>query len=278
MTKKILLVINGYSEGWETIQYAVGMAKTMDLPLTLLGVVEKMDEEHPVEDMFSRALTLFQEKNIRYDLQLVNGDTEEVLAEIDWNEETYLFVGSLGRSHLRRWLVGRSFRKTLENVSSPIFYAREARLPIKNILICFGGLDYTGKAEEIGLEIGKCAGAEVKFLHVIPPVESEHLPADVLAEKQEKLLDEQPALTLKNAKKHAKEQGVKSNIIVRHGNIVQQILEELDAQRYDLICMGSSFSDPNNLRRLYAPNITAEIAEAVNCPVLTARAVPINSH
>ena len=243
----------------------------MKMPLTLLGVVEKLDAEHPVEEIFSRAVTLFQEKNLVYDLQLVNGDTEEVLAGLDWNENTYLFVGPLGRSQYRHWLIGRSLRKILENVPIPIFYTREARLPVKKILICFGGLDYTGKAEEIGLEIGKRAGAEVKFLHVIPPVESEHLPARELKKNQEKLLDEKPARTLKKAQEHAKEQGIKPNVIVRHGNIVQQILAELDAQRYDLICMGSSFSDPNDLRRLYAPNVTAEIAEAVNCPVLVAR-------
>jgi len=271
MEKKILLVTNGCTKNWATIQYAAGMAAMMEIPLTLLGVVEKMDEEHPVEDIFSRAVTLFQEKNLVYDLQLVNGDTEEVLAEIDWDEDTYLFIGALGRPQYRHWLVGRSLRKILENVPSPIFYAREARLPIKKILICFGGLDFTGKAEEIGLEIGKRAGAEVKFLHVIPPVESEHLPTWDPKENQEKRLDEKPAHTLKKAKEHAKEQGIQPNVIVRHGNIVNQILEELDVQRYDLICMGSSFSDPNNLRRLYLPNVSAEIAEAVNCPVLMAR-------
>ncbi len=276
MKNKILLVTNGCTKSWATVQYAAGMAETMKMPLTLLGVVEKFDAEHPVEDIFGRAVTLFQEKGLAYDLQIVNGDTEDVLAELEWDENTYLFVGPLGRSQFRHWLVGRSLRKILENVPNPIFYAREARLPIQKILICFGGLDYTGKAEEIGLEIGKRAGAEVKFLHVVPPVESDHLPAQETKKYQEEMLDEKPARTLKKAQEHAKEQGIKPNVIVRHGNIVQQILEELDAQRYDLICMGSSFSDPNNLRRLYAPNVTAEIAEAVSCPILTARSIPSN--
>ena len=133
MSKKIILVSNGCSRNWATVQYAVGMAAMMKLPLTFLGVVEKFDAEHPVEEMFSRAVALFQEKKIAYDLQLVNGDTEEVLAELKWDENTYLFVGPLGRSQFRHWLVGHSLRKILENVPSPIFYAREARLPIKKI-------------------------------------------------------------------------------------------------------------------------------------------------
>ncbi len=272
MAKKILLVTNGCSRNWATIEYAAEMAKILNLPISLLGVVEKFDLEHPVEEMFSRMVTLLQEKELIYDLQLVNGDTEEVLAKIDWNEDTYLFAGTLGRSQFRHWLVGRSFRKILKNVSSPIFYVREARLPIKKILMCFGGLDHTSNAEKIGLEIGRRAGAEVKFLHVIPPIESEHLPMQKTEEKPEKLVDEKPAKTLEKAQEHAQDEGVESKVVVRQGNIVQQIVAELETQSYDLICMGSSFSDPNNLRHHYTPNITAEVAEAARCPVLSARA------
>lgn len=271
MNKKILLVTNGCTESWPTIEYAAGMAATIGAELKLLGVVEKMDELHPVEEIFSRAVALFQEKGLSYDLQIVNGETEEILGELEWDENTYLFIGPLGRSKFRQWLVGRSLRKILKSVPSPIFYTREARLPIKKILICFGGLEYMGKAEEIGLEIGKRAGAEVKFLHVIPPVESDHLPTQEPKENKEALLNDKPAHTLKKAQEHAKEKGIQANVIVRSGNIVNQILAELDAQRYDLICMGSTFSDPDDLRRLFAPNVTAEIAEAVNCPILTAR-------
>ncbi|MBT3321823.1 MAG: universal stress protein [Anaerolineae bacterium] len=272
MDNKILLVTNGCTQGWATIQYATEMAKIMKMPLTLLGIVEKFDMEHPVEEIFSRAVSLFQEKKIAYDLQLVNGDTEDVLEKMSWDDKTYLFVGPLGRSQFRQWFVGRSFRKILEKVSSPIFYVREARLPIKKILMCFGGLDYTSNAEKIGLEIGRRAGAEVKFLHVVPPVESEHLPTQETEKKPEKLIDKKPAKTLEKAQEHADDEGVETNIVVRQGNIVQQIIEELETQNYDLVCMGSSFSHPDKLRQYYAPNVTAEVAEAVNCPILSARA------
>ncbi len=272
MSKKILLITNGCSENWATVQYATEMAKTMEMPLTFLGVVEKFDVEHPVEEMFSRAVSLFQEKDIVYDLKIVNGDTEDVLEKMDWDDDIYLFVGPLGRSQFRQWLVGDSFRKILEKVPSPTFYVREARLPIKKILMCFGGLDYRSNAEKIGLEIGRRAGAEVKFLHVVPPVESEHLPTQDAEKPPEKCIDKKPAKTLEKAQERAVDKGIESNIVVRQGNIVQQIIAELETQSYDLVCMGSSFSHPNKMRRHYAPNVTAEVAESVNCPILSARA------
>lgn len=274
MKNKILLVTNGCRKSWATVEYAVAMAETMQVPLTLLGVVEKMDEEHPVEEMFSRAVTLFQEKGLNYDLQLVNGDTEDVLAEMTWDESTYLFVGPLGRSQFRHWLVGYSFRKILESVPNPIFYVRESRFPIKRILVCFSGLNYIGSAKEIGIRIGEYTGAEVKLLHVIPPVESDHISNAKFEENTEELVDSKPARALKKAQNDANGKGLQSNIVVRHGNIVKQILEELDTQKYDLVCMGSSFGASDNMRRHYAPNVTAEIAEAAKCPILSARANP----
>ncbi|MBT3337663.1 MAG: universal stress protein [Anaerolineae bacterium] len=271
MKKKILLVTNGCSEAWQTIEYAVWMADVMKTPLTLLGVVEASDEEHPVEAIFSRAVALFQEKKLQYHLQLVNGETEDILSEMKWDKNTYLFIGPLGRSQVRHWLTGRSFRKIMENVPCPIFYVRSARLELEKVLICFGGLNYTAQVEEIGIEIGKLSKAKLTFLHVVPPVESDHLPGQAESHDQENLKDGVSARILKEAQEHAQNNGVSSQVIVRHGNVVQQILEELGTERYDLVCMGSSFSDQESLRHLYAPNVTAEIAEAINAPILTAR-------
>lgn len=271
MQKKILLVTNGCVDSWETIEYAVWIAALMKFPVTLLGVVEKEDEEHPVEAIFSRALGLFSDKKIAYDLQLVNGETEDVLTEMAWDDNTYLFVGPLGRSQFRHWLLGRSFRRIMESVSSPIFYVRSARASLDKVLICFGGLEYTGKVEEIGISLGKLAGAELTFLHVIPPVESERLPGQGHDIDEQELAEDASVRILQEARKHADAKGVPSNVVVRQGNVVNQILEELQSTQYDLVCMGSSFSDQDSLRHLYTPNVTAEIAEAINAPILTAR-------
>ncbi len=52
--------------------------------------------------------------------------------------------------------------------------------------------------------------------------------------------------------------------------MVEQILDELKEGNYDMLCMGSPYST-NSLRQMYAPNVTAEIAESAVIPLLTAR-------
>ena len=63
--------------------------------------------------------------------------------------------------------------------------------------------------------------------------------------------------------------GITVDFKVRHGDIVHEILAEASAQAYDMIVMGSPYSS-NTLRHLFMPNVTAEIAEALDHPILTA--------
>jgi nucleotide-binding universal stress UspA family protein len=52
--------------------------------------------------------------------------------------------------------------------------------------------------------------------------------------------------------------------------VVPEILDEIRNGDYDMICMGSPHS-AHGLRHLYVPNVTAEVAEAIQFPLLTAR-------
>ncbi|HEX2979610.1 MAG TPA: universal stress protein [Anaerolineaceae bacterium] len=64
---------------------------------------------------------------------------------------------------------------------------------------------------------------------------------------------------------------MKAEVIVRRGNVVSEILHEAHSGKYDLIGMGSPYST-HSLRHLYLPNVTAEVAESVEIPVMTVRA------
>ena len=76
--------------------------------------------------------------------------------------------------------------------------------------------------------------------------------------------------SLRQALEIAKNEGLTANVKARQGNVVEEILAEIKEGNYDLLCMGSIFST-NTMRQLYAPNVTAEIAEGAACPVLSAR-------
>jgi len=272
---------NGYEGTWPAIEYGAWLAENMQTHLTLTGVVESNDAEHPVEDIFSRAVSLFQEKNIDYSLDLFNGLVEDVISlRSELNEnlpeaptfEQILIVGPFGRPQVQRMIIGNSFRKLMASIHTPILFVPSARVPIQKVLICMGGLNYSLTAEYFGLIVARMNKASLTLLTVVPPIDLDYPEARKIRENWKNLAesDTLPGRSLREGIKKASEAGLEANVRIRHGSIVEQILAEVKEGNYDLICMGSQYS-AHGLRQLYTPNITADVAEVSQCPILTVR-------
>jgi len=169
-------------------------------------------------------------------------------------------------------LTGRSIRHLMEEIEQPILYVPESKLPLKKILICIGGLGYEVTAEHIAMQIAMKSRAEIILLHIVPPMDLDYPTARAVSKNWQTLsqTDTPIGRSLRQALEIANADGLTAKITARQGNVVEEILAEIKKENYDLLCMGSAYS-ANALRQLYAPNVTAEIAEAVTCPVLTAR-------
>jgi nucleotide-binding universal stress UspA family protein len=163
----------------------------------------------------------------------------------------------------------------MEQIKGPILYVPEIRLPLKRLLISSGGLGYEVAAENLALQVATLSRADVTILHVIPPTDLDYPTTRDVREHVKNLQDTDTMLgrSLRKALDIAKAAGLSANLITRQGHIVEEILAEIKQGNYDMVCMGSRYS-AHALRQLYTPNVTAEVAEAVNCPVLTVRHMP----
>jgi len=181
-------------------------------------------------------------------------------------------LGPLGRPQFRRMLTGRSIRHLLEEIEQPILYVPELKLPLKKILICIGGLGYEVTAEHIAMQMAIKSRAEVTLLHIIPPIDLNYPTAKTVSANWRNLAETDTPVgrSLRQALDVAKNDGLTANVKARQGNVVEEILAEVKDGNYDLLCMGSMYSS-NALRQLYAPNVTAEIADSMLCPILSAR-------
>jgi nucleotide-binding universal stress UspA family protein len=273
MESHMLLFTNGNESTWPSIEYATWIAAKMRTPLILIGVLEERGGDIAVEDIFSRAVTLFQENKIEYSLQLESGHVEEIISRKAASELTELVVfGPFGRPALRRFLMGRSFRHLLAEISTPILYVPTVRLPLRKMLICLGGLGYGLTAEHLGVKLARVTGAAVTLLTVVPPIDLDYPEAQKIRTNWQTLAetDTLPGRTLRKAIEAALEVEVTVRVVTRQGNVVEEIRAEIKEGNYDIICMGSPYS-AHSLRQLYSPNVTADVAEAAECPILTAR-------
>ncbi len=277
MKPDLLIATNGFKGTWASIEYGAWLATALDKKVTLLGVTENLspaaiDEHHPLEDVFARAVELFQQKGVDYSLEVQNGNAEEVIPRKAKLGNYIVVLGPLGRPQIRRMLTGRSIRHLLEEIEQPILYVPEARLPLKKILICIGGLGYEVTAEHIAMQMAIKSRAEITLLHIIPPIDLNYPTAKTVSANWQHLADTNTPVgrSLRLALEVAKDNGLTANVTARQGNVVEEIMAEVKEGNYDLMCMGSMYST-NALRQLYAPNVTAEIADSAACPVLSAR-------
>jgi nucleotide-binding universal stress UspA family protein len=274
---ELLIATNGYKDSWNGIEYGAAFAEAMGMKITLLGVTEHLspaaiDDHHPLEDVFERAVSLFKDRGLAYRLEVQNGDAEPIIAQKANSGPFITVISPLGRPQFRRWLVGRSFRHFMESIANPILYVPQIRLPMKKMMICLGGLGYEVNAENIGLQFALKSKADVTLLHIVPPVDLNYPTAQVANAQWRDLINTDTVLgrNLRLAVETVEGAGLKATVEMRQGHIVEEISSALKMGSYDLLCMGSAYGG-NALRQLVAPNVTAEIAEAAHCAVLTAR-------
>ncbi|MCL4528151.1 MAG: universal stress protein [Chloroflexi bacterium] len=280
MKTEFLICTNGNEGTWPAIEYGAWAAALLDAPVTLLGIAEHLpsapiDDKYPLEEIFARAVELFQQKGIDYSLEIQNGNAEDVVPHIAKPKDCITVVGPLGRPPVRRLLVRRSIHHLMAEITTPILYVPQARIPLKRMLVCLGGLGYEITAEHLAVRVAVLSKAEVTLLHVAPPVDLNYPTARAEREQWRDLANTNtlPGRNIRQALETARVAGLTASVKARQGNIVEEILAEIKERNYDLVCMGSQYS-AHGLRQMYATNVTDEVAESAQCPILTARYMP----
>jgi len=274
---ELLITTNGFKGTWPAIEYGTWLATALPAKITLLGVAEKgssaQAEDHlPVEEIFAQAEELFRQKGIEYRTEVQTGNAEDVIPQRANQGDFITVVGHLGRPPFRHWLVGHSIRHFMETIKGPILHVPRSCLPLNKMLICVGGLGYEVAAESLAFQVAMKSTSEVTLLHVVPPINLDYPASRAARENWDHLVDTDTLTgrSLRTGLELAQSMGVKVSVTARQGKVQEEILDEIRRGNYDLICMGSPYS-ASIMRQLYNPNITADIAETVECPLLTAR-------
>lgn len=268
----LLLCTNGSPTNGPALEYGVWLAGILKAPVLLLGIIESAAHQEAVEKKLEETTHNLEEAGIEYHTQVERGRGSLAIARVANAGEYLTVVGPLGRPAWRRVVQGRSFRRLLERVESPILYVPKARLPLMSLLLCMGGLGYAEGVEHLGIHLAKVAGAGVTLLHVVEPITLDYpVTKEIHAHWQEiQDTDTPQGRNLRIAMQTLREAGLEADLKVRQGNVVHEILDEVNRGDYDLVGMGSPYS-AHSLRHLYMPNVTAEVAESVDIPVLTVR-------
>ncbi len=271
-TLTLLLCTNGTPPSLPALDYGVWLAEQLKAEVALLGIVERASWESRVQEALDFAAKRLEGAGLRHQVILRHGKSEQVIRELSVREQQITVAGPLGRAVWERAVRGRSFRRLLDSIATPLLYTRSARLQMKRILICMGGLGYELTAESLVIRIARQLGAAVTFLHVVSPITYDYPVAREMQAHADNILESNTLLArnLQAALDQSRQNGVEAEFKTRHGPVVHEIAEELNKKEYDLVAMGSMYS-AHGLRHLVTPNVTAEIAEMIDRPLLTVR-------
>ncbi len=269
---RLLICTNGSALTQPALEYGVWLSGLLNMPATLLGIIERPEDRTSTEKLIGLAEKQLSDRGLAFQTRFEYGNSRRVITEITRAGVYISVVGPLGRPALKRLVQGRSFRRLMANVVTPIVYVPRVRLPLRKAILCMGGLEPVSGAEHLAVLLCQKVQAEITLLHVVEPVTLDYPTAREVRLNWESILDTDTpqGRNLKMALHEIKDAGVKAEFKVRHGNPVHEIMDEICNAPYDLVAMGSTYR-AHNLRRLYLPNVTAEVAESIDRPVITMR-------
>lgn len=270
---RLLLCTNGSVEGRPALDYGLWLAGRLQLPVTLLGIVEQPAQSATVAQLLQEIQTRLEAAGIAYTVLRREGRVRNVVRAEARSEQHLVVIGPLGRPQWRRWLQGSAFRRMLPGLQAPLLYAPRAHCQLQRILICTGALDYAVSAENYALWLARRVGAALTVLHVVEVVHYHYPIADQMETHRKDLLqtDIPQARHLRALLERAQALGLEATLQVRQGTVVRQIIAEALKGQYDLVVMGSKYS-ARSLRRQYLPDVTAAVMESLKIPVLAVMA------
>lgn len=272
---ELLLCTNQDRAGQPAIEYGIWLAEKLHVPARLLGVVEKAPQRAGIERLLGEYAGRLEGGALATGSLIVEGRAEQVIADQAVSGDFLTVVGALGRSGWNRLWRGRSFRRLMDSIASPLLFVPAFRPRLGRILLCAGGLRYAEGVLRIAEWVAASCSAGVTLLHISEPTSLEYAVVEELRLHADDLLgsDTPQSRYLRQARSHLQAAGIEVEIKVRQGYVVHEILAEIKESSYDLVALGSQYG-VESLRHLFTPNVTAEIVEAVDLPVLVARYQP----
>lgn len=270
---KILLCTDGSKHAGEALRFGALIARNARNQVTLLGVVERDDDERKVTRMLERTSDALCQDVPHIETRIRHGHAaEEILKETEENRYDLVVVGSRGRRGLTRFLLGSTAAQLARYCTSPLLVVKGKQRRLDKILVCTGGAEAGEKDTELAGRIAALTGASVTVLHVLSqlPLCPEANLTD-LEETCEELLESgaREGVHLTKALQILANLGVKGEAKIRHGLVVDEILAEAREGDYDLIVTGAHVA--TGLQRFILKNTTEEILLGADRPVLVVR-------
>lgn len=277
---KILFCSDDSIQAENAVRFGALVAAACGAEASILGIVEKTGQEDAVLQALRRAQEILKEYHLTAELITKAGrPVREIIKRTQEAKYDLVVVGAVRKgTRGPLWMSARAY-KIIESVEPPVLVVIGSCTRLRRILVCDGGTHKADAAVQFAGEIARRVNASVDLLHVLaePPA----VYANLVRSEEDvgQLLQSNSKLgrCLHHQKELLEKMAVPCEVRLRHGLVLDELLEELQRTEYNLVVSGSSPAH-DRLRRYIMGNITREIVNRAELPVLVVRGGTESDH
>lgn len=270
---KLLICTDGSAQAENAVRFGGMIAGKSQAEVTILAITEKSGEEDAVFESLRRAQQTLKEHGVDAEIITKAGEPiEEIVKRTDETSYDLVVIGAVRKGTRGPFLMSAKAYKIIKAVAPPVLVVIGDRETIKRILVCSGGEKYIDRAVQFSGAIARAAGASVTLFHVMAEPPAVYTDLIKMEEDVNLLLHSSSGLgeNLRREKESLEGMGVTAEVRLRHGLVISEVFKEIRRGDYDLVVTGSS-PEGGNLRSYIMGNITREIVNRAECPVLVVR-------
>lgn len=246
------------------------IARQLNAEVTLLHVApkkkDKIEELKEGEAVLNQALPLFD--GLKVNTRIRRGKVaKRILADVDeYHHDMVVITSSRIGGYPRKLSINREI---LPKMPCCVVVAKNPKPEIKNILMLTGGLGGSEAMIHTGARLAGSLKARVTLMHVTANVPSMYTGLETIEETLEEMLQTTTPVArhLRRAARILDEQKVSSELKLKHGEPVYEIVREVDSGDYDFVILGASGAT-TSLKEWFLRNVTKDVIDLVGIPVM----------
>jgi len=246
------------------------IARNLNADVTLLNVFpkEKRMKQGKKEGEKILEQAVKEIPDIKAKISIRRGSVaKRIMAEVEESQQDMVVItSSRVGGYPRKASVSKD---TLPKISCAVVIARNPKEDIKHILMLTGGLKVSESMIKIGAQLASSLRAKVTLMHVTANVPSMYTGLETIEETLEELLqtDTPVAKHLRKCAQVLDEFKVPSELKLKHGEPVYEIIKEVDEGNYDFMIIGASGAT-SALKEWFLRNVTKDVIDLVGIPIM----------
>jgi len=263
MVKKILTALDGSKTSESVLPYLETLLASEDADVTLVQVVTTSGKIEQAAGYLHRIAAGLRAKGAVIDTRVRTGKPAAALVDLAVRGGySLLLMCSRGKAGLKKILLGSVAEEVLRRSPIPVLIVHPLAKPtgkvrLKRIVVPLDGSQRSGTILPHVASLAKATGARLLFMTTVEPHARTEYPVEVVANN---LFREQ---------KRLHKEGIPTQIAIRYGDPVAEILSFGDAQNADMVAL-STHGRSGVERALYG-SVTESVLRKGKLPLLILR-------